>query len=74
MKVANNVEQTGAFPTSAPEHGSQDGLTKREWFAGQCLEGLLDGAFVTGPPAEAIVKLPKMAVELADRLIEELDK
>lgn len=44
-----------------------NGLTKREWYAGQALTGLL----AHSPPT---LDLAETAVELADRLIKELAK
>lgn len=76
-KFANDVEQTGAFPTLAPEHGSQLGLTKREYFAAKAMQGMLagnHGLSGVGLKAFALRDLPMDAVKLADQVILELEK
>ena len=58
-----------AFPRLSDEYVShQWGLSKREYFAGLAMQGLLAGARVTQPP------LYEIAVKYADALLKELDK
>lgn len=48
-----------------------DGLTRREWFAGEALIGILQlHGYVTGGAGKAA----QMAVEVADALLKELEK
>jgi hypothetical protein len=49
----------------------QSGLTKREWFAGQALLGILSGSLI---PNESPRAFAMDSVNLADALIEELNK
>ncbi len=57
--------QSTAFPTDI-----DDGLTKREWFAGMALQGLIacETVMVSGDATE----LAKFAVEHADALLKQL--
>ncbi len=57
--------QSTAFPTDI-----DDGLTKREWFAGMAMQGLIacEIVMVSGDATE----LAKFAVEHADALIKKL--
>lgn len=52
------------------EEGQQYSLTKREYFASQCLSGLL--ADKTKPPDKRYIAM--VAVEMADNLITALNK
>jgi hypothetical protein len=78
-----------AFPQSYPDDPTQPvwadntlsrGLTKREWFAGKALQGMLTDGFVpTGirpanHAANGIYDYPQYAVAIADRLLAELAK
>jgi hypothetical protein len=73
LKTPN--KNRAAFACSDPEY-LQIGLTKREYFAGQALQGILashanPGA---GNPAYTLIDSVKLAVEYADNLIKELEK
>lgn len=63
-----------AFPVNAsiPMH---EGLTKREYFAGLALQGLIASCahpMAVGSNLESYPKLPREAVEMADALLKEL--
>ncbi len=71
-KMANSVEQVGAFPTGAPEHGGQVGLSKREYFAVMVMQGL-----ITRHPSDIDFlhnEMAKKAMDVVDALIAELEK
>ncbi len=72
-KMANSVEQLGAFPTGAPEHGGQVGLSKREYFAGLAMQGMLAGPRIM-PGDLRYKRTLEEIVLLADDLIKELEK
>jgi len=59
--------EKGAFAYEG-ERAIQKGLTKREYFAGLALQGLLAGVRATQPA------LDEIAVKYADSLLKELDK
>ena len=62
----SNCKQRNEFPPYS--HVKQEGLSKREWFAGMAMMGLC---------ADRVAKLgdiPGIAVDLADRLMRELAK
>ena len=63
-----------AFPTS-PSSGSEDGMTLRDWFAGQSLSGLVAWAehHDVMIPA-AIEDLPRAAYNLADAMLKERER
>lgn len=54
-----------AFPQGIPEHGSEPGLSKREYFTAMAMQGML--AFGT------TASIPELSVQLADDLIKELE-
>ena len=56
-----------AFPSGAT-HAGLEGLSKREWFAGMALMGLMEMGLGT------IKRRAEMAVEAADSLIEILNR
>ena len=57
-------------PSDFADTGMQ-GMTLRDWFAGQALVGILaDGAMVRKPPSE----IAKMAYVFADAMIAEREK
>jgi len=60
-----------AFPRPGFEQpaGMQDGMTLRDWFAGQALAGLLAHASGEDPH-----KAPEMAYRLADAMLAEREK
>ena len=72
-KIANSVEQTGAFPTGSPEHGSQMGLTKREYFAATVLNAVLIGSKIK-PDELGYSRTIKEVLEFVDEFILELEK
>ena len=53
-----------AFPMGDPTNGGYDGMTLRDWFAGQALAGLLAHASGEDP-----FKSPAMAFTLADAML-----
>jgi hypothetical protein len=56
----------------------QPGLTKREWFAGMAMQGLLSNSYSDGAtqPLSTASKfeIAKFAIDQADALIKELEK
>lgn len=67
--MSNNGD-TPAMPVmdEYPEHGQHYGLTKREKFAMAAMQGFC------GDGGTQVVNIPKMAVEMADALLAELEK
>jgi hypothetical protein len=69
-KTMTTVPNDNAIPS--PTMSGQHGLTKREWFAGLAMQGLLaadyDDSMVT---AKGVVSV---SVAIADKLIAELNK
>jgi len=68
-----------AFPYSVPPEfiQAEAGLTKREWFAGIILQGMLAQPETGGVPSydyDYVKELPKRAIEYADSLLKELNK
>ena len=59
------------FPSGPPFPSVGTGLTKREWFAGLALQGLLTTVFESDMPWRA---MPGEAVQMADQLIAELNR
>ena len=57
-----------AFPYSDSQVGFQKGVTKREYFAGIALQGLLSGRYFGEKDK------PKKAYEMADAMIKEGEK
>jgi len=57
-----------AFPQDMPSHGSEAGLTKREYFSAMAMQGLLASG------ASSIVDISQGAIQIADQLILELEK
>lgn len=63
------MKNESAFPIIdgiKPEYG----LTKREYFAGLAMQGILAGAFGQGTTGQCV----ELSVEYADALLEELAK
>jgi len=58
------------FDDDANYFTKNQGLTKREYFAAMALQGLLNVPFVD---ESYLDEIPKMAIELADNLIRELN-
>lgn len=67
MTKANDL----AFPHADIDHPNQPGLTKREWFAGIAMQGLLT-YYTPEPPASYVAQCAKDALIFADALIAEL--
>ena len=64
-------QQFLASPTYYPTGSiNQHGLTKREWFAAMALQGLLAGRISGATEAG----YEQISVQMADKLIEELNK
>ena len=62
-----------AFPVDFVEnHVTEKGLTKREYFAGVAMQGLLSQYNLSKPEDQEIVC--KMSVQLADELLNQLEK
>ena len=68
-----------AFPTTPPSidqrsgerFNSEEGMTMRQWYAGQALAGMISQALAVGFPISLTVK---SAFEYADAMIEEENK
>ena len=65
--------EKGAF-ACVKEHYLQDGLTKREYFAGLALQGICVNAGRNGHDFNKKEKIAKASIELADALLKELSK
>ncbi len=64
--MAKISEQGGyAFPSTAPVR--YEGMTLRDWFAGQALAGILDGS-VSGE--RATTQSARIAYQIADKMLE----
>lgn len=75
-----------AFPTSCGAHdirdcGCSSGLTKREWFAGMAMQGILSNpvligalAQATNDPEKGLGAVSQMAKSQADLMLKELSK
>lgn len=61
--------QSPAFPFTTADGLTHTGLTKREWFAGMALQGIL--ANITGA---GITDTADFAVQCADALIAQLER
>lgn len=59
-----------AFPLSRPDW-FEDGMTLRDWFAGQSIAGLNPGKFIDNG---AITKYAQSAYRLADAMLAEREK
>ena len=60
-------------------HGEADGLTKREMFAKEALQGLLANKYTGDPanwdsPQEWVKQISEAAVEFADATLDELER
>ena len=66
----------GAFAMATIDGFTQYGLTKREYFAAMAMQGLCVRAIPGSHNTlrEMLNELPRIAVAMADALIEELDK
>jgi hypothetical protein len=72
--MSKNDRTGSAFPIpfsgEAGSYEPEPGLTKREWFAGQALAGLLArGAF---PPSGTIAEVGRLAYDYADVMLDEI--
>ncbi len=65
-----------AFPWTGGERPFSDGLTKREYFAGLALQGMLSGLPTDIPAEDAYPPLQAAtdAIAYADNLLAELEK
>ena len=63
-----------AFPIGLTQDGPCGGLTKREWFAGQALRGLLSDASWPGDVRFDPERDAKIAFKFADAMIAESKK
>ncbi len=59
-----SIENPPAFPMGDPTHGGYDGMTLRDYFAGQALAGLAHVDPWVGEIAKA-----QMAYEIADAML-----
>ena len=59
-----------AFPNSADPNDPAPGMTLRDWFAGQALQGLIVNPATVSPTVPISVR----AYELADALLAEREK
>lgn len=56
--------------TSIGGNYEQDGMSLRQWYAGQALPGLIQGYAITyGSPTNALAEICKEAVNFADEMI-----
>ena len=69
--MSEQVKDGGAaFPTGlTPGHYSQEGMSLRDWFAGQALAGIMTGHDNSGSLAWLPGAAAEMAVSVADALI-----
>ncbi len=67
MKSSDQIKAEGgpAFAYGSHEHGGSDGMTLRDWFAGQALSGLL----ASGPLACSLAESAEEAYQNADAML-----
>jgi hypothetical protein len=68
MSEIKENRDKGAF-ASESEHSQQEGLTKREYFAIECLKGMLASRTEHENPQVN----PMLAIEVADQLLKDLE-
>ena len=67
--MSDKPENPQAFPTGDHTHGGHDGMTLRDWFAGQAMQGMLaDGS------AWETAKLARDAYKAADAMLAERER
>jgi len=75
MTVYKDQESGSAFPNDGPTQYGGAGLSKREWFAGQALTGLIAAYATCGvSPTTNIAEVAKEAVSFADETILNLNR
>ena len=62
----------GAFACVDPTY-VQDGLTKREYFAGLAMQGLMTSQNSEGEWRHSIIDAAKISVKMADELLKQLE-
>lgn len=75
MPLPNNVQRD---LHESIAHGVIDpigmGLTKREYYAGLAMQGLLSGGYCIDDARNRLVDVPSEAINLADALLADLEK
>lgn len=69
MKIANKDKP--AFPNKLYDNRTMNGMTKREYFAGLAMQGLVRSTIEHG---ETVETQARVAVEMADALLSQLSK
>ena len=78
--TAKELRDQPAFPCGRTTYDFNPGLTKREWFAGQIIQGLIsnpnnNGNIQIGTPGGTLsIAFDAAAVKLADAVLIELSK
>lgn len=60
-----------SFPYQGGEHGQQEGMSLRDWFAGQALQGLLAGNHELTIISNPIPRVAEEAYAYADAMLKE---
>jgi|688.fasta_scaffold232506_2 hypothetical protein len=67
MSTINDGGQ--AFPAGNPTHGGHEGMTLRDWFAGQALAGMISGLDAKSEGSQAIKPIAEAAYDFADAML-----